>query len=512
MNTRKIFHLSLYIFALVFNTLAGNVYFVATDGSDTNSGTINAPFATLNKAQSLVQAGDTVYFRGGTYQISESQIMEYSGIFARVFKMDKSGSSTKRICYFGYPNERPVFNLVNVKPADKRVYVFFVSASYLHFRNFEVEGTQVTILEHTQSECFHHEGGNYCIYENLSMHDGMAIGFYITKGSNNLVLNCDAYNNCDLVSEGGRGGNVDGFGGHVNSESYPGNVFRGCRAWYNSDDGFDLINCLSAFTIENCWSFWNGYAPDSRTGLGDGSGFKSGGYGMSNSPKNPNPVPRHIVRFCLAVENKNQGFYANHHLGGLDFYNNTGYQNPSNFNMLNRKDVTTNPAIDVDGYGHNIKNNVSYSPRTSGRHIISINTSTSVVQKNSWQIGGLTLANSDFLSMDKNQLTQPRQADGSLPDIDFMKPSAGSRLIDQGVDIGFPFKGSAPDLGYAEYISELSATKDVTFTENKTISSVEYFNIMGQKINKPTFGIIIRKTIYIDNSNKCEKLLLKKYE
>ena len=41
-----------------------------------------------------------------------------------------------------------------------------------------------------------------------------AIGFYLVRGSNNLVLNCDAYNNYDPVSENGTGGNVDGFGGH----------------------------------------------------------------------------------------------------------------------------------------------------------------------------------------------------------------------------------------------------------------------------------------------------------
>src|SRR4029077_20715569 len=44
----------------------------------------------------------------------------------------------------------------------------------------------------------------------------------------------------------------------------------------------------------------------------------------------------------------------------------------------------------------------------------------------------------------------PRKADGSLPDIDFMRLVAGSHLIDAGVDVGLPFNGSAPDLGYFE--------------------------------------------------------------
>ncbi|MFR5960099.1 MAG: right-handed parallel beta-helix repeat-containing protein [Bacteroides stercoris] len=54
-------------------------------------------------------------------------------------------------------------------------------------------GTQVTIVGHTQSECFSNRGGNNNIYENLSMHDGMGIGFYLVKGAGNLILNCDAY-------------------------------------------------------------------------------------------------------------------------------------------------------------------------------------------------------------------------------------------------------------------------------------------------------------------------------
>jgi hypothetical protein len=58
------------------------------------------------------------------------------------------------------------------------------------------------------------------------MHDGMGIGFYLTKGSNNLILNSDAYNNYDPVSEGGVGGNVDGFGGHPPFLQYR-NIFQG---------------------------------------------------------------------------------------------------------------------------------------------------------------------------------------------------------------------------------------------------------------------------------------------
>ena len=45
----------------------------------------------------------------------------------------------------------------------------------------------------------------------------------------------------------------------------------------------------------------------------------------------------------------------------------------------------------------------------------------------------------------------PRNADGSLPNVDFLKLKEGSRAIDKGEDLGFPFAGEAPDLGAYEY-------------------------------------------------------------
>lgn len=41
--------------------------FVSTTGSDTNSGTISSPYATVDKGLQNVGLGETVYMRGGTY-------------------------------------------------------------------------------------------------------------------------------------------------------------------------------------------------------------------------------------------------------------------------------------------------------------------------------------------------------------------------------------------------------------------------------------------------------------
>lgn len=162
-------HIGISLFFMeCFLSLSATNYFVATNGDDSNAGTLDKPFATLQKAQSKVVPGDTVYIRGGEYRIREEQMMGGDHLRAYVFEMNKSGTQAKRICYTGYQDERPIFNLTEVKPEGKWVSVFYVSGSYLHFRNFEIIKTQVTIREHTQSECIYNQGGNHNIYENLA--------------------------------------------------------------------------------------------------------------------------------------------------------------------------------------------------------------------------------------------------------------------------------------------------------------------------------------------------------
>ena len=129
--------------------------------------------------------------------------------------------------------------------------------------------------------------------------------------------------------------------------------------------------------------------------------------------------------------NKNKGFYANHHLGGIAWYNNTGYQNPSNFCMLNRK--TASEAVDVPGYGHIIKNNLSHKPRSSEKHIIDVNQVECEIANNSFLPIEMTVTDDDFISLDAGQLTLSRKVDGSLPEIDFLRLKSDSKLSNAGL-------------------------------------------------------------------------------
>ena len=422
-------------------TVAARTFYVAVDGNDENPGTKEQPFAGIMRAQEAVLPGDTVFVRGGKYVMNENQIARVQRIWAFVHDLRKSGEPDKRIHYFAYPGEKPVFDFSNVKPVNKRIMAFNVTGSWIHFRGLSVTGVQVTILTHTQSECFHNEG-SHNIYEQLSMHDGQAIGFYLNKGSHNLVLNCDAWNNADYTSEGGRGGNVDGFGFHGGPGDV-GNVIRGCRAWFNSDDGYDLIRSAETVVIENCWAFYNGYSTDFES-LGDGNGFKAGGWGLKKDQRVPDSIKGHVIRFCVAVGNKANGFYSNHHPAGNVWINNTAYRNGTNFNMLNRNaDFTAS----VSGFGHKLINNLSLKARTYDTQYIDPKQNELITNGFA---DNMKVNEKDFKSLDESLLVAAREPDGSLPQNDFLRLKKRSKLINKGTEAGFPYKGKAPDLGAFE--------------------------------------------------------------
>ena len=374
--------------------------------------------------------------------------------------------------------------------------------SYIHIKGLEITGVQVTITSHTESYCIYSRG-NHNIFEQLNLHDNVGTGLRHYKGGNNLFLNCDSYRNWDNVSEDGNGGNTDGFGCHPDPGS-TGNVFRGCRAWFNSDDGFDIIRADEAVVFDSCWSFYNGYSTSFQS-LGDGNGFKAGGYAYDDSTKIPSSIPRNTVRFCIAAKNKANGFYSNHHLGGNDWYNNSAYQNPTNFNMLNRPSVDDAENIDGDGYDHVLKNNLSYEKGFGYKNFSDIDTSRNTLEANSWQLY-LSFSDADFESLDIDLLTAARQADGSLPHTDFMRPVPGSGIIDAGVDIGFDFLGNAPDLGaievddatginstcttlpdnidlYQNYPNPFNPVTNIVFGIPYTANvNITVYNLLGQKI------------------------------
>jgi hypothetical protein len=417
--------------AAVSSAAAGKVYYVATTGSDSAAGTQAAPWASIAHAQAVVQAGDTVYFRGGTYAYSKTNAGCTGGTDKKdAITLNKSGGSGNLIHYWAYPGERPVFDFSRIKD-NCRIKGFDVTGSWIHLKGLEVKGVP-------QNNNLNHESwgiwitGSNNVFEQLDLHNNMGPGLFVQDGGGNLVLNSDSHDNYDPRTSNGAGESADGFGAHI-SANKPGNVFRGCRAWWNSDDGFDLINAFSSVTIENSWAWLNGYLPGTTTSSGNGNGIKAGGYGggyVSNGAK-------HTVRNSVAFNNKAAGIYANHHTLANDYFNNTSYNNHPDYNMLG-----VNGSGGAVGLG-NLRNNIAYGGTLSS------NMSGTSASYNSWNLG-VTMSNSQFQSVSTSGWDAPRQADGSLPVLPNLRLAATSTLIDKGTNVGQPYNGSAPDLGAFE--------------------------------------------------------------
>lgn len=392
-----------------------HVYFISPSGSDSNPGTKSAPFKTLMKAQSAASAGDLVYIRGGVYDhfdIPETD-NPFEDVYHYVNDIYKSG-----ITYMAYPgDDRPVFDFSNV-PTDQRVAAFYVETEVtdVNFVGFDVTGVKVG--DQKQSEAFRIAGG--ANFVNMAAYDNEANGFYYTIDGTGVVLDSDAHDNIGPTATSA--GNTDGFGAHAN------NVwFINDRSWHNSDDGFDSIRSTGRVAYVNDWSFDH---HGNQNGVGDQNGFKVGGYAYDTSGM-PDPIPLHTVINCLGADNGANNFYANHQPGQSAYWiNNTAYEPGygANFNMLER--VSPTSTDNIAGYREVLHNNIAYSgPLTSND-----NTPAANETNNSWTIsGGLDLTSADFTSLDLQQLTAPRNAVGSLPDVTFMKPVAGSAMQKYGL-------------------------------------------------------------------------------
>ena len=142
--------------------------------------------------------------------------------------------------------------------------------------------------------------------------------------ANNLVLNCTSYGNADSGYE-----DADGFAAKLTIGE--GNVFDGCVAHHNADDGWDLYAKIAtgeigAVVIRNCVAYKNGWLEDG-TNAGNGNGFKMGGDSLpgqhqlinsiafDNKAKgiDSNSCPDIIVNNCISYNNRshNVAFYTN---------------------------------------------------------------------------------------------------------------------------------------------------------------------------------------------------------
>jgi Pel9A-like, right handed beta helix region len=378
-------------------------YYVATNGSDSNSGrSLAAPFATLGKAASLANPGDLIYLRGGVYRASST------------ISLSRNGAPGQPIRVRPYPGEKAVFDFSGEATGSDGVSI--------KGNCWWICGLEITNAGHNGIRF----SGASNVVERCVVHDCRNTGIHITGDTNtsyNLVLNCDSFHNYDAPTHGQ---NADGF--TAKWIIGPGNVFSGCRAWENADDGWDLWMATNTVVITNCWSFREGTNIFGDTAWqGNGNGFKLGGNYVA--------TPHRLVR-CLAFANMANGVDQNNNLAGQTVDNNTAWANKkANFNLKHGANTTP----------HIIRNNLSIAGASSDSF-----TSGSLLTNNSWQVLSPAAGTNDVLSVDFAPATGPRRDDGGLPEIPFLRPVPTSRLVNRGVQTGGSFIGAAPDLGALE--------------------------------------------------------------
>lgn len=292
-------------------------YYLAPGGTG-NGMTIDKPFGDPIKAFAVLKAGDVLYVRGGTYYLSQT------------IKVNQTGTADKRICVFAYPGdtERPVFDFsgqprsTSTEAASYRGVMHNIGANYWHYRGLD--------FCHAADNGMKLEG-SYCVVELCRFYGnedtGLQQGFgKDSKGNNtrntefkygryNIIVNCDAYDNHDPWTNGG---NADGFA--IKLYPGPGNEFHGCRAWHNSDDGWDLYYTVFPIVVDNCWVLNNGFDK------GNANGFKMGGCKQGGTS-----TGAHVFKNCIAAFHAKKGFDQNHHREGSYLINDLSFGNGINY-------------------------------------------------------------------------------------------------------------------------------------------------------------------------------------
>lgn len=437
---------SLFKVASAQNNIAGGAdypegdIYVSPTGNDENQGSEASPYKTLGKALGAVAAGKVIYLRGGVYNIQETVIIQ------------QNGKSDALIRLFAYRNETPVLNFSQMSedPSNRGV---ILNADYWHVRGIIIEqaGDNGMLLSGNNNKI------EKCVFRK-NRDSGLQMSRYDTDAndisqwpSNNLILECEAYNNCDSDNE-----DADGFAPKLTCGT--GNVFRKCVSHHNIDDGWDLYSKsetgpIGIITLDQCIAHNNGLLTDGNTsGNGDKNGFKLG----SSATKT-----NHIVRRCIAFKNGKHGFTDNGNIASIEFTNNTSWSN-GDYNFHTR-----------DGATHVFKNNVSFGGKSRDRIIGNYSAPNALTaSKIEWTF---TVTPSDFISMipgpDSNPVTNG-----------FLTPKDGNRLVDAGVAVnGISFYGNSPDLGAVEtggedqvsvgkkYISKKSTGKMIN-VKNSTIT------------------------------------------
>ena len=264
---------------------AGQSIWVAPDAK--GSGSKEDPMS-IYDAVKYVMPSQQIVLTEGTYKL-ESPLKIARGI---------NGTADQMIYMLADPDAktRPVIDFQGLCTG------MTIGGDYWYFKGFDVTGSadgqkglQVSGSHNTLDQIeTYHNGNTGLQISRLNVTDT-----YAEWPSDNLILNCTSYGNADKGYE-----DADGFAAKLTVGD--GNVFDGCIAHHNADDGWDLFakvqtGSIGSVTIKNSIAYANGYLEDG-TNAGNGNGFKMGGDSMPGS---------HVLENSIAFANKAKGIDSN---------------------------------------------------------------------------------------------------------------------------------------------------------------------------------------------------------
>lgn len=278
---------------------------VSKTGDNANAGTLASPWRTITHAIAQANPGDTIYLRGGYYDVvgTDAYLWGFPGS-SLVF----SGTEANPINVSSYPGEWAIFDGRNStvhprylndgkRPGGDAFLIRFIGEyvnwSDLEFRNSDGYGFSVT--------------SRYCTYRNIVHQRNNQHGFH--SQSRHCVFEDNiSVDNYGLESGGNAGNGYANINGSLISNEWPGEVSGDCEwrrniAVANSDDGITAANTKNNLFEYNVMML-NGRGPN-----GDGNGFKMG---LASTTETNN-----VFRFNIAYNNRANGFDTNTSQGVL---------------------------------------------------------------------------------------------------------------------------------------------------------------------------------------------------
>lgn len=360
--------------------------------------------------------------------------------------------------------------------------------------------------------------GSHNIAERLNLFNNGTTGLQISGSSEdskdkwpsyNYILNCTSMNNADSAME-----DADGFAAKITSGV--GNVFDGCIAAYNADDGWDLFakvatGSIGDVIIKNSVAYRNGYIliknggnkknfefapgtvdeygnlsfekPNIMLDAGNGNGFKMGGSNVYGAHKLDNSI---------SYENKAKGIDSNSG-PNIKISNSTSYNNGSYNVALYTSDKTLKTEFSAKGIlsfrkGTNIGEQLSLQSQPvsdvmDGTNFywnkdenISKNTASKVI----------TVDENDFINLDTEN-DPKRNEDGKIDmnGLLLLKPEAKEKLSSGAGGRAF---------GEDENIATVWVVGDSTvsgFNDNYYIPRVGYGEELKNYLNAEVYNLAV---------------------